>query len=89
MLGSARWLILHAVCHVAASGLRLSGEQECMRIGPDPTRLGLDTCQHWTLAWALIKAWVCSILKPWDPTMGGPDPIWGVRIPFQGSGLYT
>jgi hypothetical protein len=35
----------HVVCHVAASGLRLSGEQECMRIGPEHTRAGLDTCQ--------------------------------------------
>jgi hypothetical protein len=44
MLGSARWLMPRAVCHVAASGLRLSGEQEPMRIGPDLTRPGLDTC---------------------------------------------
>jgi hypothetical protein len=37
---------------------------------PDPT-------------WALIKARVCSVLEPWDPTVGGPDPIrGGVRIPF-------
>jgi hypothetical protein len=28
-------------------------------------------------AWALIKARVCSVLGPWDPTMGGPDPIRG------------
>jgi hypothetical protein len=78
MSGSARWLMPHAVCHVAASGLRLSKEQECMRIGP-------DTCRHRTL----IKDRVCSVLEPWDPTVGGPDPIWGVRIPFQGSGPYT
>jgi hypothetical protein len=37
MPGSARWLMPRAVCHVAASGLRLSGEQECMWIGLDPT----------------------------------------------------
>jgi hypothetical protein len=79
MLGSACWLMPRAVCHVAALGLRLSGEQECMRIGP--TRPGLDTCQPQT---PQIKARVCSVLEPWDPTMGGPDPIWGVRIPFQG-----
>jgi hypothetical protein len=33
-------------------GLRLSGEQECMRIGPEHTRAGLDTCQLRTPAWA-------------------------------------
>jgi hypothetical protein len=77
MLGSARWLMPRAVCHVAASGLRLSGEQECMRIGLDHTRPGLDMCQLWTLAWALIKARVCSVLEPWDPTVGGSDPIRG------------
>jgi hypothetical protein len=72
---------------VAASGLRLSGEQECKRIDPDPTRPGLDTCQLRTPAWVLIKARVCSVLEPWDPTVGdpdphtgGPDPILGVRF---------
>jgi hypothetical protein len=75
MSGSACWLMPRAVCHVAASGLRLSGEQECKRIGPDPTRPGLDTCRHRTPAWALIKARVCFVLGPWDPTVGGPDPI--------------
>jgi hypothetical protein len=89
MLASARWLMPRAVCHVAASGLRLSGEQECMRIGPNPTRPGLDTCRHRTPAWALIKARVCSVLEPWDPTvggphMGGPDPILGVRSAHVG-----
>jgi hypothetical protein len=77
MPGSACWLMPHAVCHVAASGLRLSREQECMRIGPDHTTPGLDTCQLRTPAWALIKARVCSVLGPWDPTVGGPDPIRG------------
>jgi hypothetical protein len=89
MSGSARWLMPRAVCHVAASGLRLSGDQECVWIGPDHTRPGLDTCQLWTPAWALIKARVCSVLEPWDRTVGGPDPIrggggggGGVRIPL-------
>jgi hypothetical protein len=77
MSGSARWLMPRAVCHVAASGLRLSGEQECMWIGPDHTIPGLDTCQLRTPAWALIKARVCSVLEPWDHTVGGPDPIRG------------
>ena len=60
----------------------MSGEQECMRIGLVPIRPGLDTCQLRTPAWALIKARVCSALEPWDPTVGGPDPIQGVWIPF-------
>jgi hypothetical protein len=77
MLGSARWLTPRAVCHMAASDLRLSGEQECMRIGPDPTKLGLDTCQHRTPAWALIKVRVCFVLEPLDPAVGGLDPIRG------------
>jgi hypothetical protein len=64
MLGFARWLMSRAVCHVAASGLRLRGEQECMRTGPEPTKLGLDTCRHRTPAWALIKVRVCSVLEP-------------------------
>jgi hypothetical protein len=25
-------------------------------------------------AWVQIKARVCSVLEPWDPTVGGPDP---------------
>jgi hypothetical protein len=82
MPGSARWLMPRAVCHVAASGLRLSGEQECMWIGPDPTRPGLDMCRHWTPAWALIKARVCSVLEPWDHIVGGPNPIWGGSSPY-------
>jgi hypothetical protein len=53
-------------------------------------RIGPDTCRRRTPTWALIKARVCSVLEPWDPTMGGPDPIrgGGVWIPFQGSGPY-
>jgi hypothetical protein len=83
MLGSVRWLMLYVVCHVAASGPRLSGERERMRTGP-------NTCRHRTPTWALIKARACSVLEPWDPTVGGPDPIrGGVWIPFQGSGPYT
>jgi hypothetical protein len=82
MPGSARWLMPHAVCHVAASGLHLSGEQECMRIGLEPTRPGMYMCRLRIPSWVLIKVRVCSVLEPWDPTMGGPDPIRGVRIPF-------
>jgi hypothetical protein len=53
-----------------------------MQIGPDPTRPGLDMCRLRTAVWVLIKAQVCSVLEPWDPIVGGPDPIRGVRIPF-------
>jgi hypothetical protein len=63
-----------------------------MRTGPKPTRLGPDMCRHRTPAWVLFKARVCSVLSPWDPIVGGSDPIpggGGVRIPFQGSGLHT
>jgi hypothetical protein len=49
-----------------------------MWIGPDPTRPGLDTCRLQTPTWVLIRARVCSVLEPWDPTVGGPDPIRGV-----------
>jgi hypothetical protein len=34
-------------------------------------------CRLCTPAWVLIKARVCSVLEPWDPTVGGPDPIRG------------
>jgi hypothetical protein len=74
--GSARWLMPRAVCHMAASRLRLSGEQECVRISPDRTRAGLYTCQLRTPTWALSK-----VLGPHcgrsRPHTGG-----GVRIPF-------
>jgi hypothetical protein len=46
-------------------------------------------CRLWTPAWVLIKAWVCSVLEPWDPTVGGPDPIRGVWVPFLGSDSHT
>jgi hypothetical protein len=55
-----------------------------MWIDPDPTRPGLDTCRHRTPAWALIKARVCSVLEPWDPTVGGPNPIRGGPDPILG-----
>jgi hypothetical protein len=42
--GSTRWLTSRAVGHVAASGLRLSGEQKRTRYGP-------DTCRLRTPAW--------------------------------------
>jgi hypothetical protein len=78
MPGSAHWLMPRAVCHVAASGLRLSGEQDFMRIGLERTRAGLDMCQLRTPAWALSK-----VLGP-HTGGGGPDPILGVRSIHMG-----
>jgi hypothetical protein len=81
MSGSAHWLTSRIVGHVAASGLCLGAEQKCMRTVR--TRLGLDTCRHWTPVWVLFKARVCSIQGPWDPPVGSPDPILG------GSGSHS
>jgi hypothetical protein len=55
----------------------MSGEQECMRTGP-------NTYRHRTPTWALIKAGARSVLRPWDPTVGGPDPIWRGPDPILG-----
>jgi hypothetical protein len=78
MPGSARWLMSHAICHVAASGLLLSGEKKCMWIGSEHTRAGLDTCQLRTPAWALRKV-LGPLCGRSGPHTGGPDPILGVR----------
>jgi hypothetical protein len=64
---------------MATSGLRLSREQECMRIGPERTRAGLDTCQLRTPSWALSK-----VLGPY---CGGPGPTWRFGLYIQGSEL--
>jgi hypothetical protein len=53
---------------VAASGLRPGGKQKCMQIGPHQTRSGHVSEQD-------PNAYVCSVLGPWDPIVGGPDPI--------------
>jgi hypothetical protein len=87
MSGSVRWLTSRAVGHVAALGLRLGGEQKRMRTSLHQTR-----SRHVSVpdpAWVLFKARVCSILGLWDLPVGVPDPIWGVWILFQGSGLHT
>jgi hypothetical protein len=55
-----------------------------MQTGPEPTRLGPDTCQHRTPAWALFKARVCSVLELWDSIAGGSDPIRGGLDPIPG-----
>jgi hypothetical protein len=77
-LGSARWPTSRAVGHVAASGLRLGGEQK--RTGWDP-----DTCQHRTLALVLNQGLSISCLGIPGPCRGrsgpllrGPGPVPGV-----------
>jgi hypothetical protein len=45
-------------------------------------RSGIPPDQVWTRVGTGPEAWVCFVLEPQDPTMGGPDPIRGVRIPF-------
>jgi hypothetical protein len=60
--GFARWLTSRAVGHVAASGPRLGGEQRRMRTGP-----------HQTGSWHVTVP--DPHLGPWDPTVGGPDPL--------------
>jgi hypothetical protein len=82
MLGSTRWLKPHAVCHVER-GAGVYAD----RPGTHQTRSGHVSAPN--PAWVLFKARVCSILRPWDPIVGGPDPIRGVQIPFQGSDLHT
>jgi hypothetical protein len=47
-------------------------------------RIGPDTCRHRTPTWVLIKDRVCSVLGPWDPTVGGPGPIRGGLDPIPG-----
>jgi hypothetical protein len=72
-----------------------------MRIGPERTRAGLDTCQLWTPAWALSK-----VLGPYcggsgshsrgpvhtrgGPvrTRGGPGPTWRSELYIQGSSTF-
>jgi hypothetical protein len=50
-----------------------------MRIGPERTRAGLDTCQLRTPIWALSKALGPHCRQSGPHTGGGPDPILGVR----------
>jgi hypothetical protein len=49
-----------------------------MRIGPEHTRAGLDTCQLYTPTWALRKALGPHCGRS-GPHTGGLDPILGVR----------
>jgi hypothetical protein len=90
-----------AVYHVAASGFRLSGEQECVRIGPEHTRAGLDTCQLRTPAWDISKVLGphCGRSGPHTEGSGshsrgpvrtrvGPGPSWRSGLYIQGSDTF-
>jgi hypothetical protein len=70
--GFARWLTSRAVGHVAASGLRLSGEWERSRYGP-------DTCQHRTPTWPWLRP---GYSFPWNPG----TLLWVARTHPEGSG---
>jgi hypothetical protein len=73
---------------VAASGLRLGGEQKRMRTGPHQTRFGHVSVPDPCLGPVQGSGMFC----PWTlgPHCGRPGPhTGGVRIPFQGSGLHT
>jgi hypothetical protein len=67
--GSARWLTSRAVGHVAASGLRLSGEQKRTWHGPDTRRSGPRLI--------LNKVRVHFVPESRDLAMSGPDPAQG------------
>jgi hypothetical protein len=69
--GSSRWLTSRAPCNVAASGLRLSGEQKHTRHGP-------DTCQLRTSAWPWLRPGYCLSRNP--RTQRDPGPVPGVRF---------
>jgi hypothetical protein len=87
MLGSARWLMSRSM---PRGSIGSPPEREARvytdRSGSHQTRSGHVSAPD--PAWALIKARVCSVLEPWDPTVGGldpiqrgfPDPILGVRV---------
>jgi hypothetical protein len=78
MPGFARWLKPRAVCYVAASGLRLSGELESMRTGSKPYQTrprhvsAPDLRPRCVLSWNL-RTLLWAVRTPY----GG-----GVRIPF-------
>jgi hypothetical protein len=79
--GSARWLTSRAVGHVAASGLRLSGEQERNRYGP-------DTCRLWTRAWPWLRPGYSLSQNPGTLLRVARTPHREVWDLSRGSGLY-
>jgi hypothetical protein len=87
MLGFTRWLKPHAVCHVVATGLCLSGGAGVYadRSGTHQTRSGhmsapdpcLGPVQGPSLFYPRTPFWVAR--TPYGGG-GGPDPIPGVRL---------
>jgi hypothetical protein len=73
--GSARWLMSRAMSHVAASGLRLSGER-MRRVKPDYVSAP-DPCS--------CQGFPCpgTLLRP-GPTRRDLDPIQGTRHAYSG-----
>jgi hypothetical protein len=95
MLGSARWLKPRAVCHVAATGLRLSGGggggatgANADRSGTHQTRSGHVSAPDPHLGPIQGSSIFCP--RTLGPHCGWPGPhTGGVRIPFQGFNLHT
>jgi hypothetical protein len=74
-----------------------------MRIGPDHSRPGLDTCQLWTPAWAFCRVVGPECGRPGPHpggggsgshsrgpvrTGGGPGPTWRSGLHIQGSDTF-
>jgi hypothetical protein len=81
--GSARSLMSRIVGHVAASGLRLGGEQKRMRTGPPQAEPGhVSTLDHCLGPVQGLCMFLPGTLGPpcgdSDPIPGGPDPTLGV-----------
>jgi hypothetical protein len=73
---------------VAASGLRLGGEQKCMRTGPHQTRSGHVLVPDPRLGPTQGSRMLCP--GTLGPHCGRPRPhMGGVRVPFQGSVLHV
>jgi hypothetical protein len=85
MSGSARWLTSHAIDHVAASGLRLGGEEKRMQTGSHQAGPGHvstpDPCLGPIQGPCMFRP---GTLGPHygrpGPLIGGSDPIPGVRL---------
>jgi hypothetical protein len=79
--GSAHWLTSRAVGHVAASGLRLGGEQKRTRYGP-------DSCRLRTPAWPWVRSGYSLSQNLGTLLRMAQTPHREVRDPSRGSGLY-
>jgi hypothetical protein len=79
--GSAYWLTAWAVGHVAALGLRLSGEWKCIWYDP-------DMCWLQTPAWPWLRPRYSLSQNPGTLLRVARTLHREVRDPSQGSGLY-